>query len=158
VTGTLNIPIWQGGRTRGDIEQAEAAFDQRRAELEDMRARIESDVRNAYLDLAAASSQVELSKNNQQVARDNLRLTREKFEAGVSDSVEVSQAQQSVASADLDYITALFAHNLAKLSLARSLGGAEGHLGAYLGPETVITGARNLDPAPGVPSALALVK
>ena len=51
----------------------------------------------------------------------------------MSDSVEVSQARQSVASADLDYITALFAHNLAKLSLARSLGGAEKRLGAYLG-------------------------
>ena len=64
VTGTLNIPIWQGGRVRGDIEQAEAALDQRRAELEDTRARIESEVRDAYLDLGAAASQVELSKNN----------------------------------------------------------------------------------------------
>ena len=158
VTGTLNIPIWQGGRARGDIEQAQAAFDQRRAELEDMRARIESDVRNAYLDLEAAASQVELSRDNQQVARDNLRLTREKFEAGVSDSVEVSQAQQAVASADLDYTTALFAHNLAKLSLVRSLGGAEQHLGAYLGPEAVVTGARTANPVPASSGALTLSK
>ena len=132
VTGTLNIPIWQGGRVAGDIAQAEAALRQHRAELADMRGRIESDVRNAYLDLEAAASQVELSKNNQQVARENLRLTQEKFEKGVSDSVEVIQARQAVASADLDYITALFAHNLAKLNLARALGGAEGRLGAYL--------------------------
>ncbi len=158
VTGTVNIPIWQGGRVRGDIEQAQAGFDQRRAEMEDMRARIESDVRNAYLDLEAAANQVQLSKNNQQVARDNLQLTREKFDAGVSDSVEVSQAQQAVASADLDYITALFAHNLAKLSLARSLGGAEEHLGAYLGPEAVVTGARIAEPAPAPRDALAVVK
>jgi outer membrane protein TolC len=128
VTGTLNIPIWQGGRVAGDIAQAEAALRQRRAELADMRGRIESDVRNAYLDLEAAASQVELSKNNQQVARENLRLTQEKFEKGVSDSVEVSQARQALASADLDYITALFAHNLAKLNLARALGGAEGRI------------------------------
>jgi outer membrane protein TolC len=83
VTGTLNIPIWQGGRVRGDIEQAAAALDQRRAELEDTRGRIGSDVQNAYLDLLAAASQFELSKNNQQVARENLRLTQEKFETGV---------------------------------------------------------------------------
>jgi len=132
VTGTLNIPIWQGGRVGGDIAQADAALRQRRAELADTRGRIESDVRNAYLDLEAAASQVELSRNNLQVARENLRLTQEKFEKGVSDSVEVSQARQAVASADLDYITALFAHNLAKLNLARALGGAEGRLGAYL--------------------------
>lgn len=132
VTGTLNIPIWQGGRVGGDVAQAEAALRQRRAELADTRGRIESDVRNAYLDLEAAASQVELSKNNLQVARENLRLTKEKFESGVSNSVDVSQAQQVMASADLDYITALFAHDLAKLSLARALGGAEGRLGAYL--------------------------
>jgi outer membrane protein TolC len=132
VTGTVSIPIWQGGRTRGDIEQSEASLTQRRAELADTRGQIESQVRNAYLDLQAAGSQVELSKKNQQVARENLRLTQEKFQAGVSDSVEVSQALQAVASADLDYITALFAHNLAKLNLARSLGGAEERLGAYL--------------------------
>lgn len=111
---------------------AEAALRQRRAELADTRGRIESDVRNAYLDLEAAASQVELSKNNQQVAQENLRLTLEKFEKGVSDSVEVSQARQALASADLDYITALFAHNLAKLNLARALRGAEGRLKAYL--------------------------
>jgi outer membrane protein TolC len=156
VTGTLNIPIWQGGRVHGDIEQAQAAFDQRRAELADTRGRVESEVRNAYLDLAAATSQVELSKDNQQVTRDNLRLTQEKYETGVSDSVEVIQARQTVASADLDYITALFAHNLAKLSLARSLGGAEGHLGAYLGPEAVVTGARTANPAPAASGAVAL--
>jgi outer membrane protein TolC len=116
----------------GDIGQADAALDQRRAELEDIRGKIESDIRNAYLDLEAASSQLDLAKNNQSVARETLRLTREKFDAGVSDSVEVTQAVESVASADLDSITALFAHNLAKLSLARALGGAEKRVGDYL--------------------------
>jgi outer membrane protein TolC len=132
VSATLHIPIWQGGRVGGDVGQAESALRQRRAELADTRGRVESDVRNAYLDLTAAASQVELSRNNQQVAQENLRLTQEKFEAGVSDSVEVSQAQQAVASADLDYITALFAHNLAKLNLARAMGGAEARLPNYL--------------------------
>jgi outer membrane protein TolC len=158
VTGTLNIPIWQGGRVRGDIEQAEAALDQRRAELEDTRSRIESEVRDAYLDLGTAASQVELSKKNQQVARDNLRLTQEKYEAGVSDSVEVSQARQSVASADLDYITALFAHNLAKLSLARSLGGAESRLGAYLGPDLTTQNRVNPEILAAAQNALTLAK
>jgi len=132
VAGSIRIPIWQGGRAAGDIAQSEASLDQRKAEAEDVRGRIESDIRNAYLDLQAASSQLELSKNNQGVARETLRLTREKLEAGISDSVEVTQASEAVASADLDYITALFAHNLAKLSLARALGGAERRVPDYL--------------------------
>jgi outer membrane protein TolC len=132
VAGSLKIPIWQGGRAAGDIEQSEAALDQRRAERDDTRGRIESDVRNAYLDLQAAANQLELTKSNQEVARESLRLTREKFDAGVADSVEVSQAVEAVSSADLDYITALFAHNLAKLSLARAMGQAEKRVPSFL--------------------------
>jgi outer membrane protein TolC len=133
VTGTLKIPIWQGGRTEGDIEQADAAVQQRRAELDDLRGRIESDLRGAFLDLQAASSQVEVARNNQTVARETLTLTRQRLDAGVTDSVEVIQAEEAVSSADLDYITSLFAHNLAKLTLARSIGNAETRLGEFLG-------------------------
>jgi len=132
VVGTLKIPIWQGGRAEGDIEQADAALDQRHAELEDMRSRVESDVREALLDLQAAASQIEVAKKNQQVARETLTLTRQRFEAGITDSVEVVQAQEAVASADLDYITSLFAHNVAKLSLARAMGHAETHMPQFL--------------------------
>jgi outer membrane protein TolC len=121
IVGTIRVPIWQGGRTAGNIEQAEAALAQRRAELEDIKGRIESDVRNAYLDLEAATSQVELAQKNIQIDKQNLDLTRQRFDAGVSDNVEVVQAQESAASAQLDYINSVFAHNVAKLSLARAI-------------------------------------
>jgi outer membrane protein TolC len=132
VVGTLRFPIWQGGRTEGDIQQADAALVQRQAELEDLRGRIESDVRNAYLDLQAAAGQVEVARENLQVSHENVDLTRQRFEAGVSDNVEVVQAQESVATAELDYINGVFAHNIAKLSLARAIGHADENLPQYL--------------------------
>jgi len=132
VEGTLRIPIWQGGRAEGDVEQAEAAVAQRRAEFEDQKAQIESEVRKAYLDLEAAATQVEVSERNIQVSRETLDLTRQRFEAGVADNVEVVQAQQSLASASLDYINSVFAHNLAKLSLARSIGNPAENLPRFL--------------------------
>jgi outer membrane protein TolC len=130
--GTLRIPIWQGGRMEGEAQEADAALGQRRAELADTRGRIEADVRDAFLDLETAAHQLDVARDNQQVARDTLVLTRQRFEAGITDTVEVSQAQESVASADLDYITSLFAHNLAKVELARATGKAEEHLGQFL--------------------------
>jgi outer membrane protein TolC len=132
VVGTLRIPIWQGGRTEGETQEADAALGQRRAELEDVRGRIEADVRDAFLDLKTAANQLEVARNNQTVARQTLDLTRQRFEAGIAESLEVTQAQESVVTADLDYITSVFAHNLSKVALARAIGKAEERLGQFL--------------------------
>ena len=119
---SLRAPIWQGGRTEGDIEQANAALDQRRAELEDLRSRVESDVRNAFLDLQAANSQVELARKNLDVNQETLTLTRQRFEAGITDSVEVSQAETTVASAQLDLINSDGSQRTTVMPQARNYG------------------------------------
>lgn len=134
VVGTVRVPIWQGGRAEGLVRQAQAALAQRRAEHDDLDAQIEGDIRKADVDVRAAASQVDLARQNLQVARQTLDLTRQRFEAGVTDNVEVVQAQESVASADLAYVNSLFAHNLAKLALARAIGQADERLSAILTP------------------------
>src|SRR5262249_19474696 len=116
VVGSVRLPIWQGGRTEGSIEQADAALSQRKAELSDVRGHIESDVRNAYLDLKAAASQFDVALRNVEVTQDTLKLTRQKLDEGISDNVAVVQAQDALASAELDRINSVFAHNLAKLA------------------------------------------
>jgi outer membrane protein TolC len=131
--GTLRVPIWNGGKTGGSIEQADAALAQRRAELEDTRGRIESDVRQALLDLDTTRRQMELATKNQQVARKTLELTKQRFGAGVTDTVEVVQTQESIASADFDYIASAFSYNLAKATLARAIGDTEANLERFLG-------------------------
>jgi outer membrane protein TolC len=131
VMGSLRVPIWQGGRAEGDIAQAQVALEQRRAELADLKGRIESDIRQAMLDVETAAGQIEVARSNQEVSRQTLELTRQRLEAGITEQVEVVQAQESVATADLDYISSLFTHNLAKLTLARAIGHAEENLGQY---------------------------
>jgi outer membrane protein TolC len=121
---SLKIPIWQGGHAQGDVEQSDAALAQRRAEYEDLKGQIESDVRSAYLDLQAAASQVEVAQKNVEVTKEALELTRQKVEAGVIDNVQYVQSQETVTNAEFDYINSIFAHNIAKLSLARAMGRA----------------------------------
>ena len=135
-TGTLSIPLWQGGRTSGDIAQARAVLAQRQAELEDTRSQIEAEVREVFLDLEAAAGQVEVARKNLDVAQETLEMTRERMEAGVVNTLEVVQAQQTVSSAQLDLINTVFTHNLAKLSLARALGHAAEQLPTLLKPQT----------------------
>ncbi len=135
VVGTLSIPVWQGGKAAGDIAQAEAVLAQRQAELEDTRGQIETEVRQSYLDLEAAAGQVEVARKNLEVTQETLEMTRARMEAGVINTLEVVQAQQTVASAQLDLITSVFAHNLAKLSLARALGHAVDQIPTLLKPQ-----------------------
>nr|AQQ75150.1 hypothetical protein [uncultured bacterium] len=132
VAATLNFPIYLGGRISGDIRLARTALDQRRAELEDLRGQIEREVRNAFLDMQSAASQVEVAMKNIQASLQNLDLSRQRFDAGVSDNTEVTQSQGAVANAQLDYINSIFAHNLAKLSLARAIGCAAEDLPRFL--------------------------
>jgi outer membrane protein TolC len=124
VTGALRFPIWQGGRVQGDIQQADAALDQRRAEYQDLRARVDAEVRTSFLDLTSAATQVGVAESNRKLAAETLTQARDRFAAGVTDTVEVVQAQEAVAAAELDYISSLYAHNLAKANLARAMGQA----------------------------------
>jgi outer membrane protein TolC len=130
--GTLRIPIFQGGRVRGDVLEADAALEQRRAELEDIRGLIDYDVRNAFLDLQTAFDQLGAAKSNVGLAHETLQFARDRFSAGVTDTVEVVQAQESVASADNDLISATYSYNLAKVSLARAVGQAEQGIRQFL--------------------------
>jgi outer membrane protein TolC len=129
----VSVPIFTGERIKGDITQAEAQYQQRKAEAENLRGQIDYDVRTAFLNLNAAVEQVAVAKQNVDLANDNLARSKDRFSAGVTDSVEVVQAEQSLASANDQYITSLYDHNLAKLSLARALGVAHTNYQQYLG-------------------------
>lgn len=129
----LRIPIFQGGKVRGDVLQADALARQRSSELEDLHSRIEFEVRTAFLDLKAAADLVEVAQSTMGLAREQLQQAQDRFAAGVANNIDVVQAQESLASANDNYISSLNSFNLAKLSLARALGVAESATQRYLG-------------------------
>lgn len=128
----VSVPVFTGGRIKGDLTEAEASLTKRKAEAENLRGQIDYDVRTAFLNLQAAKDQVTVARQNLDLANENLSRSKERFEAGVTDSVEVVQAQQSLAGANDQLITSLFSHNLAKLTLARALGVARTNYNQYL--------------------------
>lgn len=131
VRGTLSIPIFQGGSVHGDVTQADAQLQKNRERLENLRAQIDSDVRAALLNLQSASQQVDVARSNIDLAEQTLTQSRDRFSAGVTDTVEVTQSQESVASAHEQFISSLYNYNFAKISLARALGIAEEGVKAY---------------------------
>ncbi|HKN21139.1 MAG TPA: TolC family protein [Terracidiphilus sp.] len=121
-TGTLSVPIFDEFALRGQAEQAQAQLDTAQAQLSDKRAQVDADVRDALLDIAAAQKQVEVAQSSRDLANEALKEAQDRYANGVSDNLAVSQAQQSVAQADNEYVASLYRHNVAKLSLARALG------------------------------------
>ena len=91
------------------------------------------DVRDSLLDIQAAAKLVEATHSNVELANEALSEAQQRFHAGVSDNLPVSQAQSQTEQANDQYISALYQHNVAKLSLARALGVAQTNYKDYLG-------------------------
>ena len=125
VAATVTIPLFQGGRVRGNVLEAEAALRERRSEVDDLRNRIALEIRTALLDVKASSELVEATSEAVKLASEQLEHARDRFAAGVASNLEVVQAQESVAAADDNYISSLFSYNWAKGVLGRAVGGAE---------------------------------
>ena len=131
-TGTLSAPLFKEYGLRGEAEQAQSQLDTQRAQLSDLNAQIDADVRDALLDIASAQRQVEVARSSVDLANEALSEAQQRYAAGVSDNLAVSQAEQSLAQANDQYVSSLYRHNIAKLSLARALGAAESYK-TYLG-------------------------
>jgi outer membrane protein TolC len=122
IASILRIPLFQGGLVRGMVLEADAVFRQRQAEFEDLRGRIYYDIRNAFLDLKAAADRVQVAQSAIKLATEQVQQSQDRFRAGVTNNVEVVQAQEALATASENYIAGLQAHSAAKLALARAIG------------------------------------
>ena len=131
VRGTLSIPIFQGNSVHADILQADARLQQTRERLDNLRAQIDADIRTALLNLQSSADQVNVARSNIDLAEETLLQSRDRFSAGVTDTVEVVQSQEAVASAHEQYISSLYNYNFAKISLVRSMGIAEAGVKEY---------------------------
>jgi outer membrane protein TolC len=131
VRGTLTIPIFQGNLAHGDVLQADAQLQQSRERLENLRGQIDADVRTALLNLESSREQVEVAQSNIALAEQTLSQSRDRFAAGVTNSVEVVQSQEAVANAHNQYISSLYNYNYAKISLARAVGASEDGVKEY---------------------------
>ena len=133
VVGAVNVPIFQGGRTRGRVIEADLDLKSRQREAEDLRASIYYDVKTAFMDLQATGEQLQVATAARRVAEAALTQARDRFAAGVANNIEVVQAQEAVSRAAEQHITALYLYNVEKAVLARDLGDAEQAVRRYLG-------------------------
>jgi outer membrane protein TolC len=132
VTGALDVPIFDGGERKGRLAHADVDVRDRKARLEDLRATVYYDVREAFLDLEATSQQLDAADRGRALATQQLEQSRDRFAAGVATNIEVVQAQEAVALATEQEIAARYGFNVAKALLAQANGSAEDVLKSFL--------------------------
>jgi outer membrane protein TolC len=123
--GTFLVPIYTGERARAEIMESEGLLEERKAEASSLRDRIEYEIRTANLDIRSAAEQVRVAQQARDLSQQQLTQAQDRFAAGVTNGLEVTQAQAAVVTADENYISSLYTLNLAEASLARAMGTAE---------------------------------
>ena len=120
--GTLSIPIFREAQFRGDRDVAEAQLGEIQTRIEDLKQKIDQQLRDSLLDLQTATETVQVARSNVDLATTALDQTQERFRAGVSDNLPVAEAQSTLAAAQTQYVNSVYQLNQARLGLARNLG------------------------------------
>lgn len=121
----IDVPIFNGGRTRAEMQLAAARRRQAQAQYEDLRAAVEREVREALDHLAVRAEQVRAAESALRLAERELEMAQDRFRNGVADNVEVLQAQTALENARKDWVASLALYNMARLNLAVATGRAE---------------------------------
>jgi outer membrane protein TolC len=135
VQGTISVPLFTSGRIRSEEHAADASLVQRRAAYRDIQGRAEYDVRVARLDAQSSDSAVKVAAENRTLAEKALTQSKDRFSSGVTNYLEVLEAEEAVVAANENYIASLFSYNVAKIALARAMGSAETRLPALFGAQ-----------------------
>jgi outer membrane protein TolC len=120
--GTLSVPIFKEAEFRGDRDVAEAQLEEIQSRLEDLKQKIDQQLRDSLLDLETATETVSVAKSNVDLATTALDQTQQRFEAGIADNLPVAEAQSTLAQAQTQYVNSVYQLNEARLGLARNLG------------------------------------
>ena len=121
-SANLDVPIFTGGRIQAERTRAALAIRQLQQQEQEVRNRIVLDVQTSIAQMASARSEVDVAKLGIELARQEVEQARDRFQAGVTNNVEVIQAQDGLARASDNQIAALYRYNQARADLAHSVG------------------------------------
>lgn len=122
--GQIDIALFDRDRT-GEAQELAAQLTALDARIADLRRGIDEDIRSALLNLESARQQVEVARQGQELAHRELAMSRDRFQQGTANNIEVITAQDELARAQEDYILAVSSFVDAKFALARALGDTE---------------------------------
>ncbi|MGZ8386346.1 MAG: TolC family protein [Nitrospira sp.] len=122
---TLSVPIFDGGQRESRISENRSRVRQESIRMKDVSDQVTLEVRNALLTLESSTQQVGVAARGMELALKELTFAKDRFAAGLTTNIEVTNAQTSVARARDNQIEALFRFNASRINLARAKGEIE---------------------------------
>jgi outer membrane protein len=119
---SVRVPVFDGGRRDARRSESLTQYEQERLRTADLRRQIDLEVRLALDDLASSRDQVAVAAEGLTQAEAEVEQAQRRYKAGVTSSVEVTDAQTRVARARDNHIAALFLMNRACLDLWQAMG------------------------------------
>jgi outer membrane protein TolC len=125
VTLGLRVPLFTGGLVSAQVSRAKSEQARVQEARREVRAQVGFEVQVAQAELDAAAHEVEVADLAVGLSSEALTQARHRFEAGVSNNIEVINAQDELARANDNQISALYRLNQARADLARATGQLE---------------------------------
>ena len=122
VLGVLRWNLWEWGKTGQEVERARLRLRQSELDLEAVKDRIALEVRGEYLGAVEAKEKIAVARTAVNQAKENFRITDERFKAGVTTNTEVLDAESLLISAQANLTNAVYDFRSAKARLDRALG------------------------------------
>ncbi|MFB3777523.1 MAG: TolC family protein [Bryobacteraceae bacterium] len=119
---SVRVPVFDGGRRDARRSESRTQYEQERLRTADLRRQIDLEVRLALDDLASAREQVSVAAEGLAQAEAEVEQAERRYKAGVTSSVEVTDAQTRLARARDNHIAARFLMNRACLDLWQATG------------------------------------
>ncbi|MCK4245237.1 MAG: TolC family protein, partial [Candidatus Omnitrophica bacterium] len=118
----FELNIWNWGRTKEKVKQAKSVINQSQDSLFLLKNRIESEIRNAFLNLQSAEKRILVTEKAVDQSKEGLRMTGLRFKEGMATSTDVLDATTLRSQAETNYYQALYDCYLAEAALKRAMG------------------------------------
>lgn len=118
----LNFPFFEGGLRRAEVSEAKARERQAAFFYEDLKKGIGIEVQTAYLDLVTQKGILQFLNDQLAFARDNYQAVARQFDFGLSNSLDVLDANTLLVSAETKAVSAVYNYRLALLRMKKATG------------------------------------
>ena len=122
IGATLSFPLFSGYLTTYQVAESRANLDILKANQELLRQNVFLEVKQAYLNLKEAEERIPAAELTVKQAKENLDITKGRYDAGVGNPIEVTDAETVLTNAETANIQALYDYKISRASLEKAMG------------------------------------